>query len=57
MCNRCDVSSGKGRDRKEFARQCGTDKHGVPHSAEHLYITTGITNRGHATRGNPERIP
>jgi hypothetical protein len=57
MCNRRDVSSRKVRDPREFAWQCGTDKHGVPHSAEHLYITTGVTNRDNATRGNPERIP
>jgi hypothetical protein len=57
MGNRRDVSSRQVHDPREFARQCGTDKHRVPHSAEHLYIITGVTNCGHATRGNPERIP
>jgi hypothetical protein len=57
MRNRRNVSSRKVRDPREFTRQCGTDKHGAPHSTEHFYITTRVANRGHATHGNPESIP
>jgi hypothetical protein len=57
MGNGCDVSSRQVRNSRECARQRGTDKHGVPHSLEHLNITTGVTNRGHATRGNPQHFP